>query len=116
MVMQRSAKQQDNVMYLTKCQSEICRNLNSKPQLHRWFIWCTRVVTTLFSYLKWTLSSGASKNSALHSTLMTCWTWAPFSVVEWSVCVYVREREREREREVQSYYGRIKSIVMDILK
>ena len=37
MVMQRSAKQQDNVMYLTKCQSEICRNLNSKPQLHRWF-------------------------------------------------------------------------------
>ena len=73
MVMQRSAKQQDNVMYLTKCQSEICRNLNSKPQLHRWFIWCTRVVTTFFSYLKWTLSSGASKNSALHLMVMT-WT------------------------------------------
>ena len=42
----------------------------------------TRVVTTFFSDLNWTLSSGASKNGALHSMLMTCWTWAPFSIVE----------------------------------
>ena len=97
---------------LTKCQSEICRKLNSKPQLHRWFIWCTRVVTTFFPYLNWTLSSGASKNDALHSTLMTCWTWAQFSVVEWSVCVCKRERERYNHNTIM--VG--SSIVMDMLK
>ena len=34
------------------------------------------------SYLNCTFSRGASKKGALHSTLMTCCTWAPFSIVE----------------------------------
>lgn len=70
--------------------------------------------TVSHMYLNCKLSRGASKKGALHSTLMTCWTWAPFSIVE-SIGFAWMLRQSSSEPERVTFEEKFFRLVEDLL-